>query len=322
MNGPTDLLERVGARERADFAAAVRDGLRRRPRSIPARFLYDARGSALFDQICDLPEYYLTRTEASILRQRAGEIARRAGRGVVLVEYGSGSSLKTRLLLDALVDPAAYIPVDVSREHLAASAARLRREYPGLRIEPVCADYTTPFRLPPGVPAQAPRLGFFPGSTIGNLLPGEARDFLREARRLLGDRGSMVLGADLRKDPGLLHAAYNDAAGVTARFTLNLLARMNRELDADFDLSGFAHEAFYNPLDHRIEIFFRSLRPQSVTIDGETFAFAEGERVHTEYSYKYDAAAIAALAAAGGFRVGALWTDARSLFAVACLEAA
>ena len=246
MNGPTDLLERAGEDERAAFAAAVKDGLHRRPRSIPARFLYDARGSALFDRICELPEYYLTRTETAILRERAGEIARRAGPGVVLVEYGSGSSLKTRLLLDALVDAEAYVPVDVSREHLAASAARLRREYPGLRVEPVCADYMTAFRLPPGIPGQAPRLGFFPGSTIGNLLPADARAFLRGARQLVGEGGALVLGADLRKDPGALHAAYNDAAGVTARFTLNLLARMNRELDADFDLSGFDQMCWSN----------------------------------------------------------------------------
>ena len=322
MNMATDLLDRVETDGRAGFGAAVLEGLRRRPRSIPAQFLYDAAGSALFDAICDLPEYYLTRTETGILRERAGDIARRAGPGVVLVEYGSGSSLKTRLLLEALVDLQAYVPVDVSGEHMAASAARLRREYPGLAVEPVCADYMAPFRLPPGVATGARRLGFFPGSTIGNLVPAEARAFLRGARRLLGDDGALVLGADLRKDPGLLHAAYNDSAGVTARFTLNLLARMNRELGANFDLSGFEHEAFYNPVEHRIEIYFRSLRDQHVTIEGEAFAFAEGERVHTEYSYKYDASALAALAAAGGFRMSALWTDPRSLFAVAYLDAA
>lgn len=322
MSGPMQVLERVGGQERADFAAAVRRGLAQRPRSIPSRFLYDARGSSLFDQICELPEYYLTRTETGILRDHANEIARRAGPGIVLVEYGSGSSLKTRLLLDALRDLEAYVPVDVSGEHLEASAGRLRRDYPGLRVEPVCADYMSRILLPPRLDPAARRLGFFPGSTIGNLVPSDARAFLRGARQLLGDSGALVLGADLRKDPGLLHAAYNDAAGITARFTLNLLARMNRELDADFDLSRFAHEAFYNPIEHRIEIYFRSLCRQAVTIDGETYGFAEGERVHTEYSYKYDAAALAALAAGGGFRIAALWTDPRSLFAVACLEPA
>ena len=322
MNGPTQLLERIGEDARADFAAAVRAGLRQRPRSIPSRFLYDARGSSLFDAICDLPEYYLTRTETGILRERAEEIARRAGPGVVLVEYGSGSSVKTRLLIEALRDLAAYVPVDVSGEHLEASAARLRMDYPGLRVEPVCADYMSTIRLPSGLEPDARRLGFFPGSTIGNLVPADARAFLRGARQLVGDNGALVLGADLRKDPRLLHAAYNDTAGVTARFTLNLLTRMNRELDADFDLSRFVHEAFYNPVEHRIEIFFRSLCRQSVTIDGETYAFAEGERVHTEYSYKYDAAALAALAAGGGFRIAALWTDPRNLFAVAYLEPA
>lgn len=320
MNGPIQLLERVDGETRADFAAAVREGLRQRPRAIPSRFLYDARGSSLFDQICELPEYYLTRTETGILRDNADEIARRAGTGVVLVEYGSGSSVKTRLLLDALQDLEAYVPVDVSGEHLAASAERLRRDYRGLRVDPVCGDYMSTIRLPSGLAPAARRLGFFPGSTIGNLVPSDARVFLRGVRRLLGDSGALVLGADLRKDPGVLHAAYNDAAGITAKFTLNLLARMNRELDADFDLSRFAHEAFYNPVEHRIEIFFRSLCRQAVTIDGETYAFAEGERVHTEYSYKYDAASLAALAAGGGFRVAALWTDPRRLFAVAYLE--
>jgi L-histidine Nalpha-methyltransferase len=296
-------------------------GLSRMPRAIPAQFLYDERGSALFDAICELPEYYLTRTETGILRRYAGEIAALAGPGRVLVEFGSGSSVKSRLLIEALQDLAAYVPIDISRQHLDATANRLRRDYPGLKVEPVCADYMTLARLPADVGADYKRLGFFPGSTIGNLLPEDATAFLRRARRLLGEGGAMVLGADLKKDPRRLHDAYNDAAGVTAQFTLNLLRRMNRELEANFDLAAFAHDAFYNPAQGRIEIYFRSLKPQSVTVAGRSFAFAEGERVHTEYSYKYDDADIANLARSAGFEIARTWTDPQRQFAVVYLVA-
>jgi len=313
-----DLIE---ISDRAEFRDAVLEGLSRTPRAIPAKFLYDARGSELFDAICELPEYYLTRTETGILQSCTPELARLAGPGCALVEFGSGSSVKTRLLLDAMPDLAAYVPIDISRQHLDATAARLRRDYPGLRVEPVCADYMALDSLPADVNG-APRLGFFPGSTIGNLEPQDATAFLRRARRLLGDRGAMVLGVDLRKDPRRLHDAYNDSAGVTAAFTLNLLRRMNRELGGTFDLAGFAHEAFYDQIQGRIEIYFRSLRAQMVTVAGRTFAFAEGERVHTEYSYKYDAAGIAALAKSAGFTIDRTWTDPDRLFAVTYLEAA
>jgi L-histidine N-alpha-methyltransferase len=251
--------------EREDFRRAVLDGLSRRPRAIPAKFLYDARGSALFDEICELPEYYLTRTETKILAERAHDIAHLAGRGAALVEFGSGSSVKSRLLLDAMDDLAVYAPIDISREHLEGSAARLRRDYPDLAVEPVCGDYMD-LRALPRVAEGRRRLGFFPGSTIGNLEPQEAVSFLRNARKLLGDDGALVLGVDLRKDPQVLHDAYNDAAGVTARFTLNLLRRMNRELDASFDLAGFAHDASYNAGEGRIEIFFKSLRDQTAMV--------------------------------------------------------
>src|SRR5262245_36716249 len=208
------------------FEAEVLAGLSKRPRAIPAKFLYDARGSALFDAICELPEYYLTRTEIAMLRGCAPEIAALAGPGRLLVEFGSGSSVKTRLLLDALKDVSGYMPIDISGEHLEASCRRLRGDYPSLAILPVCADYMDLAALPwlPGASA-APRLGFFPGSTIGNLEPGDARAFLRNARQLLGPDGALVLGADLKKDPDMLHAAYNDSAGVTAAFSLNLLQR-------------------------------------------------------------------------------------------------
>jgi len=211
------------------------------------------------------------------------------------------------------------VPIDISRHHLDMTAARLRRDYPRLRVEPVCGDYMALDALPPSING-ARRIGFFLGSTIGNLTPDEATAFLRRARRLLREDGALVLGVDLKKDQRRLHDAYNDAAGVTAQFTLNLLRRMNRELDATFDLSAFAHEAFYNPVEGRIEIYFRSLRDQVVTVAGRRFAFAEGERVHTEYSYKYDDAGIAALARSGGFEIAQTWTDPRRLFAVVFLR--
>lgn len=319
MNGSVLPLDFAETADREEFRQAVVAGLSGTPRAIPAKFLYDARGSALFDEICELPEYYLTRTETKILRQRAAEIGRRAGPGRALIEFGSGSSVKSRLLIEALPQLALYAPIDISREHLDATTARLRREYPALRVEPICADFMGP--VPP-IEGDARPLGFFPGSTIGNLEPAEALSFVRNARQLLGDEGALVLGVDLKKSPQRLHDAYNDSAGVTAAFTLNLLRRMNRELHATFDLAAFAHEAFYNPVEGRIEIYFRSLRDQSVLVAGRRFDFAEGERVHTEYSYKYDMAGIEALASSGGFRIAEVWTDPARLFAVVYLQAA
>ncbi len=317
MNGPVLSLQVGETADREEFRRAVLDGLSARPRAIPAKFLYDAKGSALFDEICELPEYYLTRTETAILKQRAKEIGRRAGPGCALIEFGSGSSVKSRLLIEALPKLALYAPIDISREHLDATAAQLRRDYPKLKVEPVCADFMGP--VPP-IASKGRRLGFFPGSTIGNLTPEEAAAFLRNVRGLVGDDGALVLGADLKKDPQRLHDAYNDAAGITAAFTLNLLRRMNRELQATFDLSAFAHEAFYDETKGRIEIYFRSLEQQTVTVAGQRFEFAAGERVHTEYSYKYDTTDLAALAESGGFRVAETWTDPERLFAVAYLE--
>jgi len=317
---PLHHLAPAEAADRAEFERAALDGLSRAPRAIPAKFLYDARGSQLFDQICELPEYYLTRTETKILGTCAPEIAELAGSGRALVEFGSGSSVKSRILLDAMKDLAVYAPIDISREHLDATAEKLRHDYPGLRVEPVCGDYMAIDTLPDSV-LPARRLGFFPGSTIGNLTPEEAKEFLRRARAIVGDDGAMVVGVDLRKDPALLHAAYNDSAGVTAAFTLNLLRRMNRELDATLDLSGFAHEAFYNEAEGRIEIYFRSLRSQTAMVAGWRFMFASGERIHTEYSYKYDAQTFAALVDGTGFNIGRTWTDDDSLFAVHYLVA-
>ena len=319
MNVPLLALDDGALADREDFRRAVLAGLGRLPRAIPAKYLYDARGSALFDRICELPEYYPTRTETAILRACADEIARLSGPGCALVEYGSGSSVKTRILLDAMRDLHAYVPIDISREHLDATAARLRKDYPGLRVDPVTGDYMQLASLPPAIDG-ARRIGFFPGSTIGNLMPEEAIQFFGRARRVLRGDGALVLGVDLRKDPKRLHDAYNDSAGVTARFTLNLLRRMNRELDATFDLSAFSHDAFYDEAEGRIEIYARSLRDQSVRVAGQRFAFTKGERIHTEYSYKYDEAGIADLADQGGFAIQALWKDPDDLFAVALLR--
>lgn len=321
MNGSPLVLDRADLDDRAEFKDAVLSGLERTPRAIPAKFLYDARGSALFDAICELPEYYLTRTETEILRRCASDIAGLAGPGTALVEFGSGSSVKSRLLIEAMRDLVAYVPIDISRQHLDATAGRLRRDYPALKVEPVCADYMSLGQLPADVSDARRRIGFFPGSTIGNLEPDEATAFLRRARGLLSEGGALVLGADLKKDHQRLHDAYNDAAGVTAQFTLNLLRRMNRELDANFDLAAFAHEAFYNPAEGRIEIYFRSLKPQTVTVAGRGFVFRAGERVHTEYSYKYDDAGIALLARSAGFTIARTWTDPARLFAVVYLVA-
>lgn len=318
MNVPLLAIGDGEVADREDFRRAVLAGLGSSPRAIPAKFLYDARGSALFDSICEQPEYYPTRTETAILRGCADDIARLARPGCALVEYGSGSSVKTRLLLEAMRDLHAYVPIDISREHLDATARLLREDYPRLRVDPVSGDYMTLDALPPAIDG-ARRIGFFPGSTIGNLTPEEAVLFLRRARRLLGSDGALILGIDLKKDPQRLHDAYNDAAGVTAQFTLNLLRRMNRELEASFDLSAFAHEAFYNQAAGRIEIYFRSLRDQTVTVAGRRFTFGEGQRVHTEYSYKYDDASIAELARRGGFSIAHTWTDPARLFAVVFL---
>lgn len=318
MNVSLLAAEHGEVADREDFRRAVLAGLESSPRAIPAKFLYDARGSALFDAICEQPEYYPTRTETQILGACAGDIARLAGPGCALVEYGSGSSVKTRLLLDAMPDLHTYVPIDISRQHLDATTQRLREDYPWLRVEPVSADYMALDALPAEING-ARRIGFFPGSTIGNLTPDEAVLFLRRARRLLRRDGAMILGLDLKKDPQRLHDAYNDAAGVTAQFTLNLLRRMNRELEANFDLPAFAHEALYNETAGRIEIYVRSLQDQAVTVAGRRFTFAKGERLHTEYSYKYDEVGLTELARRGGFSIARTWTDPVRLFAVVFL---
>ena len=298
------------------FRDAVLRGLGRARKSIPCKFLYDTRGSALFEAICRLPEYYPTRTEIAILEANAAEIAAQIGPHGRLIEFGSGASTKARILLQALDRPAAYVPVDISREHLRDAAGSLAEDFPSLPVVAVCADYTRPFPLPPLPGPNGKRVGFFPGSTIGNFEPDAAVEFLANYARVLGPGGEMLIGVDLKKDPGILNAAYNDRAGVTAEFNLNLLERINRELDGDLDLDRFEHVAFYNETEGRIEIYIRSLANQEAWIAGTPIHFGEGELIHTEYSYKYSIPEFRALAARSGFRPVDTWTDPAELFSV------
>jgi dimethylhistidine N-methyltransferase len=301
------------------FRADVLAGLSARRKRIPAKYFYDDAGSRLFDDITELPEYYPTRTELGILLAHAGEMAARCGPRCLLIELGAGSLKKARILLDRLDRPAGYAPVDVSGAHLRAAAAALADDYSALEVTPVVADFTRPFRLP-DLPA-ARRVAFFPGSTIGNFDPPEADALLRRVARLVGPGGGLLLGIDLRKDVAVLERAYNDGAGVTAAFNLNLLARINRELDADFDPDAFRHHAFYNREHSRIEMHLVSQRAQRVRVGDAAFDFRAGESIHTENSYKYDVAEFAARAAACRLRLDASWTDAHNYFAVLYLTA-
>jgi dimethylhistidine N-methyltransferase len=299
-------------------------GLRSAVKTLPPSLFYDAAGAELFERITELPEYYLTRAELEILRARAGEIAALAAPRAALVEYGSGAGIKVRLLLDAFAAAgtpiAAYVPIDISREQLAEVAAQIAAEYPAVSVHPVCADYTALIHLP-DLPQRTHRLAFFPGSTIGNFHPTEAAAFLRRVRRTVADDGAMVLGVDRRKDTAVLNAAYDDAAGVTAAFNLNVLHRLNRELRADFHVSSFAHRAFFNEAASRVEMHLVSLRDQKVTVAGEYVRFETGETIWTESSYKYDREMLELLVDSAGFRLTRLWTDAAEQFWVALLTA-
>lgn len=309
----TSTTSSQAAAEADEFRAAVLAGLGRKQKEIPAKFFYDAEGSCLFERICELDEYYPTRTDIAVLREHAGEMLAGLTPGrAVLVEFGSGASVKVRLLLDAL-EPACYVPIDISGEHLHAAAEQLAQDYPDLPILPVCADFTRPFGMPPSLP-EGPRLGFFPGSTIGNFHPAEAVRILSGFAHRLGPDGRLLIGVDLKKDPRVLHAAYNDAAGVTAAFNMNLLVRINRELGGTFGLDAFRHEAFYNADAGRIEMHLVSLRNQTVRLSGRAFAFAAGETIHTENSYKYSIDEFVALAATAGYRPIGVWTDPARLF--------
>ncbi len=303
-----------------EFRAAVIDGLARDQKRIPSKFLYDARGSALFDQICGLDEYYVTRTETALLTGIVGEAADLCGPGETVVEFGAGSAVKIRILLDALDSPRAFVPIDISRSHLEAASRDLAADYPGLAVIPVCADFSQPLDLPKAVP-ETGRIGFFPGSTIGNFADADARAFLVHARALLGSGSLFLIGYDLKKDEAVLNAAYDDREGVTAAFNLNLLARINRELGGNFDLSAFAHRAPYNRADGRVEMHLVSLRAQKVRVNGASFDFARGETIHTENSHKYDLAGFQGLSARAGYDTVKTWTDAADYFAISLLRA-
>lgn len=295
-----------------DFQNDLVAALSKHPRAVSPKWFYDPVGSRLFDRICELPEYYPTRTELALLDHCAADVAALIGPHADIVEFGAGSSHKIRVLLGALQKPARFLPVDISGDHLLEAAGRLRKQYPGLRVEPVVGDFTHAMDLPR--PAGQ-RVGFFPGSSIGNFEPDQAVDLLQQfATHLVG--GGLLIGVDLVKDPALLHAAYNDRAGVTAAFNLNLWARANREAGADFDLAQWHHAAFYNPPFQRIEMHLVSRCSQRVTIAGHVFAFNEGDSVHTENSYKYTVDGFRALARRAGWVPVSVWTDPRQQFAL------
>jgi L-histidine N-alpha-methyltransferase len=302
----------------AGFLADALAGLAASPKTLPAKYFYDATGSALFEDITRLPEYYPTRAEMRILREQGGAIGAAVPPGAALIEFGSGSSAKIRILLDHLPGLAAYVPVDVSGEMLHDEARALGLDYPNLAVRPVVADFTTAFKLPSGLDGVA-RAGFFPGSTIGNFDTDAAGAFLAHARGILGPEGVLIVGVDLVKDRSVLQAAYDDAAGVTARFNLNVLTRMNRELGADFDIPAFEHRAFFNEALSRIEMHLVSTVAQRVTIAGRRFAFAAGETIHTENSYKYTVQSFRELAQAAGWVSSQVWTDPDGLFSVHAL---
>lgn len=304
---------------RDDFAEAVLSGLARKERSIPCRFFYDAVGSELFEEITKLDEYYPTRAETQLLETHRGEIAGLVGAGRVLIEFGSGSSRKTSLLVGALGKVPVYIPIDIAAESLKEAATWLSEQHEGLTILPLIADFTKTRSLPRAAQRRR-KLGFFSGSTIGNLGHAEAEAFLANATRLLGKGSAFLIGVDLKKPVSILIPAYNDRRGVTAAFNLNLLVRINRELDGDFDLSCFAHDAVYNERQGRIEMYLVSLAEQTVRVQGRAFAFAEGERIHTENSHKYTVAEFQALARVSGWRPVKAWTDPDQLFSLHLLR--
>jgi dimethylhistidine N-methyltransferase len=308
-------LEEIGP-QLDDLRDEVLRGLAKPAKELPCKLFYDRRGSALFEKICTLDEYYLTRTETAIMQQRAVEIAALIGERCVLIEFGSGSSSKTRILLDRLREPLYYMPIDLAKDQLLRSATAVAAAYPRLKVLPLCADYTQPFVPPPIAEDAARRIAFFPGSTIGNFHPHEAEEFLQRARDLVGRAGGLLIGVDLKKDPGLLHAAYNDSAGITAEFNLNILAHVNSRFGSDFHLDQFAHRALYDEQRGRIEMHLISLSDQLVQLDGTKFVLEAGEPILTEVSYKYDLDQFAALAERAGFGVQRVWTDSAHQFSV------
>ena len=310
----TDAIDAVDARQRREVLV----GLQASPRTLPATLFYDTRGAALFEAICNLPEYYPTRTEQAILAAHAHDLADLIGPRAAIIEPGSGAATKVRHLLRALEAPVAYVPVDVAEEQLARVATERAREFPGLRVRAVLGDYRDALPLPP-LANDGRRVVFFPGSTIGNLHPHEAAGFLREMAAVVGPDGGMVLGVDRRKDPRVLHAAYNDAAGVTADFNLNVVTRLNREFRGTFHRAAFRHRAFFNDAESRIEMHLDAVSPQSVRVEHLELSFAAGASIRTEVSYKYDRARLDAVASAGGWRVVECFTDPKHWFWVCWL---
>jgi len=298
------------------FRAEVLSGLQKPQKELPCKYFYDKRGSLLYERICALDEYYIPRTEASIMKTYIEEIVELLGPRVLLIEYGSGNCAKTHILLDYLHDLAAYVPIDISREQLLCVTKQLASDYPELEVLPVCADYTSDFELP--VPKQPSDriVTYFPASTIGNFEPMSAKRFLERIAAVCGPGGGLLIGVDLKKNVTTLHCAYNDSLGVTAAFNLNLLERINRELDCDFQLEWFEHYAFYNPWEGRIEMHLVSLKDQTVHLDKVTIPFVQGESIRTESSYKFSLDEFEQMAAAAGFRVEHVWTDEQQWFSI------
>jgi L-histidine Nalpha-methyltransferase len=317
----TPTLVRAPSPAADQLTLEVLEGLRKSPKQLSPVWFYDEEGSTLFDSICELPEYYLTRTEMQIMTRHAGEMAQRIGPRAALIEFGSGSSDKTRILLDKLDSPACYVPIDISRDYLFETAGLLARDYPTLRITPVCADFTQPFDLPVHIAAAHRRVVYFPGSTLGNFETEAAQHVLTTMRTIIGRKGAILIGIDLRKDPSELQRAYNDAAGVTAEFNLNALRHMNRELGADFDVDAFEHSALWIENLGRIEMHLVSKRDQEVHLGDETIVIQRGERLRTECSHKYTLEGFAELAAGADLTVTDVWTDAERKFSVQMLEA-
>ena len=300
----------------SDDLREIHEGLALQQKTLSPKFFYDERGSELFDEITRLPEYYLTATERQIMQDNIAEIADLIGPRASIIEFGAGSSAKIRQLLENLHEPAVYVPVDISGDYLEAAAAELAVDFPQLEIRPVAADFTKPFDLPNPRIMPERNIVFFPGSTIGNFSPEAALDLLKVMHHEAGANGGLLIGVDLKKDRSTLEDAYNDRAGVTAEFNLNVLRRMNREFDADIDVSSFKHEAVYNEDDGRIEMYLRSLRTQSFEISSESYVVQAGERILTEHSHKYSLAGFAELAGRAGFSVERVFTDARRWFSV------
>jgi len=305
----------------ARFLSDVIQGLSASQKWISSMYFYDAEGSRLFDRICELAEYYPTRTELQILNEHMPDISKTLGESIMLIEPGSGSSLKTRRLLTALKDPAAYVPVEISRDHLMDAVERLEAEFPHIPILPVCADFTSDFAIPEAEGTVSRQVIFFPGSTIGNFDPEDAVELLTSMREKVGkQQGGLLIGVDLRKDPMVLERAYNDHEGVTAQFNLNLLKRINRELGADFDLEAFSHRAIWNPEASRIEMHLLSEKDQTVTIGDHRFHFKEGEYIFSESSYKFTFRGFESMASQAGWTIREVWTDNREWFSVQYLE--